>query len=129
MSISLKLDAKLNAKSDIVNFRLASLFPSRNRRGRNRMVVGFTTTCTISPYHQWSCEFEPRSWRDVLDTILCDNVCLWLATGQWFSPGTPVSSTNTNDRHDMSEILLKVALNTITLTSTTPFQRDVISLH
>jgi hypothetical protein len=29
----------------------------------------------------------------------------------------------------MSEILLKVALNTITLTSTTPFQRDVISIH
>jgi hypothetical protein len=21
------------------------------------------------------CEFESRSWRGVLDTILCDNVC------------------------------------------------------
>jgi hypothetical protein len=30
---------------------------------------------------------------------------------RWFSPGTPVSSTNKTDRHD--EILLKVALNTI----------------
>jgi hypothetical protein len=30
-----------------------------------------------------------------------------------FSPGTPVSSTNKNDRHDIIEILLKVALNTI----------------
>jgi hypothetical protein len=30
----------------------------------------------------------------VLDTTLCDKVCQWLATGQWFSPGTPVSSTN-----------------------------------
>ena len=30
----------------------------------------------------------------------------------WFSPGPPVSSTNKTDRHD-SEILLKVALNTI----------------
>jgi hypothetical protein len=29
------------------------------------------------------------------------------------SPGTPVSSTNKTDRHDMIEILLKVALNTI----------------
>ena len=28
----------------------------------------------------------------------------------------PVSSTNINDRHDITEILLKVALNTISLT-------------
>jgi len=34
--------------------------------------------------------------------------------GQWFSPGPPVSSTNKTDRHDITEILLKVALNTIT---------------
>jgi hypothetical protein len=34
---------------------------------------------------------------------------------RWFSPGTPVSSTNKTDRHDMTEILLKVALNTIHL--------------
>jgi hypothetical protein len=30
-----------------------------------------------------------------------------------FSPGTPVSSTNKTDRHDITEILLKVALSTI----------------
>jgi hypothetical protein len=35
-----------------------------------------------------------------------------LATGQWFSPGTPVYFTNKTDRHDITEILLKVALNT-----------------
>ena len=34
-------------------------------------------------------------------------------TGRWFSPGTPVSSTNKTDRHDITEIVLKVALNTI----------------
>ena len=34
-------------------------------------------------------------------------------TGRWFSPGTPVSSTNNTDRHDIAEILLKVALDTI----------------
>jgi hypothetical protein len=32
-------------------------------------------------------------------------------------PGTPVSSTNKTDCHDITEILLKVALNTITLLS------------
>jgi hypothetical protein len=34
--------------------------------------------------------------------------------GWWFSQGTPVSSTNKTDHHDITEILLKVALNTIT---------------
>jgi hypothetical protein len=38
-----------------------------------------------------------------------------LAAGQWFSPGTLVSSTNKIDHHDIAELLLKVALN-ITLT-------------
>jgi hypothetical protein len=43
------------------------------RRGRRgRIVVGFTTTCAISAYHHESREFEPRSWRGVLDTTLCD---------------------------------------------------------
>ena len=32
--------------------------------------------------------------------------------GQWFSPGTPFFSTNKTDRHDITEILLKV-LSTI----------------
>ena len=36
---------------------------------------------------------------------LCDKVCQWLGTGLWFSPGTPVSSTNKTDRHDITEIL------------------------
>jgi hypothetical protein len=36
-----------------------------------------------------------------------------LAHGRWFSPGTPVSSTTKTGRHDMAEILLKVALSTI----------------
>ena len=51
--------------------------------------------------------------RGVLDTTLCDKVCQWFATCRWFSPGTPVSSTNNTDRHDITEIVLKVTLNTI----------------
>jgi hypothetical protein len=35
-----------------------------------------------------------------------------LAQSQWFSPGTPASSTTKTGRHDIAEILLKVALNT-----------------
>ena len=54
--------------------------------------------------------------RGVLDTTLCDQVCQWLVTGWWFSPGTPVSSTNKTDRHNIAEILLKVVLNTMNQT-------------
>ena len=32
--------------------------------------------------------------RGVLDITLCDKFCQWLATGQWFSLGTLVSSIN-----------------------------------
>jgi hypothetical protein len=37
-------------------------------------------------------------------SVTCDDL--------WFSPGLPVSSTNKTDRHDIAEMLLKVALNT-----------------
>jgi hypothetical protein len=36
----------------------------------------------------------------------------------WFSPGTPASSTTTTGRHDIAEILLKVALNTDQINNT-----------
>ena len=49
-------------------------------------------------------------------TILCDTVCQWLATGRWFSPGTPASSTTKTGRRDIIEILLKLALTTINQT-------------
>jgi hypothetical protein len=35
-----------------------------------------------------------------------------LAHGRWFSPGTPASCTTKTGRHDIAEILQKVALNT-----------------
>jgi hypothetical protein len=80
------------------------------------MVVGFITyLCTqyVSPLTLW---VRIPLRRGVLDTTLCDKICQLLAGGRWFSPGTPVSSTNKTDRHDLTEILLKVALNNITLT-------------
>jgi hypothetical protein len=35
-----------------------------------------------------------------------------IAHGRWFSLGTPASSTTKTGRHDIAEILLKVALST-----------------
>ena len=71
------------------------------RRGRGRMVVGFTTCYAISAYH------HERSGEAY------SIPSMWLITDRWFSPGTPISSTNTTDCHDITKPLLKVALNTI----------------
>jgi hypothetical protein len=38
-----------------------STFLFRGRRGRDRMVVGFITTCAINVYHNYPCEFNFRS--------------------------------------------------------------------
>jgi hypothetical protein len=48
-----------------------------------------------------------------IHVLTIDKICQWLATGRWFSMGTSVSSINKTDHHDITEILLKVALNTI----------------
>jgi hypothetical protein len=44
---------------------------------------------------------------------ICDKVCQVFMMGLWFSL---VSSTNKTDHHDITEILLKVELNSIILT-------------
>ena len=46
-------------------------------------------------------------------TVTSDNIYQLLAHGRLLSPGTLVSSTVNTGRHDIAEILLKVALNTI----------------
>jgi hypothetical protein len=69
--------------------------------GRDRMVVGFTTTYAIG-----ASPLTLLVWislrRGVLDTTLCDKVCQWLAAGLWFSPG---SSTNKTARHNITNIV------------------------
>jgi hypothetical protein len=49
-------------------------------------------------------------------------------TGRWFALVTLVSSTNKTDSHDITEILLKVGLNTITLTIIYPLANNVIAI-
>ena len=65
----------------------------RDRCGCDRMVVGFTTVCAISAYHHESGNlWQVGSFIRIL-----------------------VSSTSKTYRQDITKILLKVALNTITL--------------
>jgi hypothetical protein len=42
--------------------------------------------------------------------VACEKVYQLLVHGRWFSPGTPASSTTNTGRHDIAQILLKVAL-------------------
>ena len=66
--------------------------------------------------------------RGVFDIILYDTVCQWFAKGRWYSQDTAVSSTNITDLLDTTEILLKVALSTITLTENLPYFTKVSKL-
>jgi hypothetical protein len=50
------------------------LSSKQNLSRRGRMVVESTSTCAIVAYHHLSCEFEPHSWRGVLEKTLCDKV-------------------------------------------------------
>ena len=78
------------------------------------MIAGVTKTRAISVYFHKNCEFESCSCQGVLDATLCDKVCQWFKADRWFSSGIPVSSSNKNEHHNITEILLKVALSTIT---------------
>ena len=76
-----------------------------------------------------------RFWVRTLFMARCTRykVCQWLATGQWFSSGTPIFTTNKTDRQDIAEILFKVVLNTISLTLNPPnyanFPHTTISIY
>ena len=70
-------------------------------RGHAHMVVGFTTTYAIIAYHHWCCEFESRPGRGVQHYVIKFVSALRRAGG----------SLRVLYHHDISEILLKVALN------------------
>ena len=68
-----------NAKVFLFLFSLLFCFinfkENRGRRGRDRMVVGFTTTYAINAYHHWCCELETWSGRGVqhyMIKFVCD---------------------------------------------------------
>ena len=67
-------------------------------------VYMWLTLCVLIPHRP-----------DVLDATLYDKLCQWLAADRWLFPNSPVSSPNKTDNNDITEILLKVALSTITL--------------
>ena len=79
------------------------------------MVVGAITTYAVNAYHHFHCEFETCSD----EVFLIQHYVIKFESDMWFSPGTPVSTTNKSYCYDITEILLNVALNTITITPIT----------
>ena len=76
------------------------------------MVVVFTTTVQSVPITTKVVSSNPvqgevHSIQHYVTKFVSDLTC------RWISPGTPVFITNKTNRHDITEILLKVALSTI----------------
>jgi hypothetical protein len=62
----------------------------------------------LSPLMLWV-RISIRAWCKTL----CDKNCQWHATSRWLSSGHLLSSTNITECHNINEVFLKVALNTI----------------
>ena len=80
--------------------------------GSMSQVVGLTNNSyksitNMTWVRAWLCKLQKGCTRL---TAASDKVYQLLAHGRWFSPGTSSSSTTNTGRHDIAEILLKVAL-------------------
>ena len=86
------------------------------RRGRDCMVVGFTTIYAISTYHHYRCEFESISGQvySIQHCVIKFVSDLRQVGGFLLVPRFPPPMKT--DCHDIPEILLKVTVNTLTLT-------------
>jgi hydrogenase maturation factor len=100
--------------SIIQSIQIANKCTSMKGR-RDHMVVGFTTTYAISAYHYKVCRSNPThgevySLQHYMIKFVSD---LWQVSGFLWILHTRFSSTNKTDCHNITETLLKVALNTI----------------
>ena len=80
------------------------------------MVVGFKTTYASGAYHHERSEFESSAGEECTIQHYVISFVSDLRQVSGFLRVLGFPHTNKTDRHDIAEILLKVALNTITLT-------------
>ena len=94
------------ALEDIQNYLAFQSFDGGRRGCDCSWIYNYLCNQCLSPLMLWV-------WISIRARFktLCDKVCQWLATGRWFLPGPPVSSTN------KTEIMLKMALSTIKQTN------------
>jgi len=83
-------------------------FVFRGHRGRDRMVVWFTTTCAISAYHQCTKIVSSNPVHGKVYSIqhyVIKFVSDLLKVGVFFLSVTPVSYTNKTDHRDVTNIV------------------------
>jgi hypothetical protein len=80
------------------------------------MVVGFKTTYASSAYHHQRSEFESSAGEVCTIQHYVISFVSDLQQISGFLPVLGFPHTNKTDRHDITEIVLRVVLNTITLT-------------
>ena len=87
---------------------------SKGPSGSMSQVLDYLTTHTsLSPIrHGFAPGFVNYEKGRTRLVAASDKAYQLLAHSRWFSSGTPASSTNKTGRHDIAEILLKVALST-----------------
>ena len=95
-------------------FNILSFFKTlcKGLGGSMSQVIGlpnnsYKPITTMAWVRAWLCKLQKGCTRLAAAS---DKVYQLLAHFQWFSPGTPASSTTKTGRHDIAEILLKVAL-------------------
>jgi hypothetical protein len=86
-------------KSNYHKITTTTLVEQRKNLSKNNQTVWVRTPLRCTRYN--------IMWLSL--SVTCDRSV--------FFPGTPVSSTNKTDHHDIAEILLKVVLSTIILTA------------
>jgi hypothetical protein len=73
-----------------------------------------TTHTTLSPIRRGFAPVFVNYKKGCIRLAAASDQAYQLLThGRWFPPGTPASSTTETGRHDIAEILLKVALSTM----------------
>jgi len=106
---------KVITKNNLVNIKyMLFIYNSKEFWGLSWLWSYGNLYLPIQSYHHLRCECESRSGEVYLIQHYVIKFACDLWQGMLFSPGTLVTSTNKTDRHNITEILLKVGLNTTT---------------
>ena len=109
-SIKIKSSEYVHAQN---NFVVVPIYEWAQVAQWDRSLAYLTTHISLSPIRRG---FAPGfvNYKKMCTRLAAesDKVYQLLALGRWFSPYTPASSTSKTGRHDIAEILLKVALST-----------------
>ena len=98
------------------------------RRDHIRMVFRFPTTYSIIAYHTKAVSLNPAHGEVYSMQHYVIKFVSALRRSMVFT-GYSVPSTNKTDRHDITELLLKVLLNTIVITPHPPLRTKPPSLY